>query len=188
MKADALVRLSFSGLFVLGTTLGWSAVASAEEVYTAMLVESRGLREDKTAQLTLTIEQFSTEEDTARLQEIFDEKGSDGLIEALHQMDRGVAQIKGGPTTRINHVRVHEGESGNQVIIVTNRPLYFPGDRPDTRSIGALGIVQLQTNKRGMGRGMMAEIIQVGVKKDGSLEIQTHNIATISLEDVQRLK
>ena len=35
---------------------------------------------------------------------------------------------------------------------------------------------------------MMAEIIQVGVKKDGSLEIQAHNIATISLEDVQRLK
>ena len=188
MKVDALFRLSFAGLFVVGAILGFSAVASAEEIYTALLVESRGVREDKTAQLTLTIQQFSTEDDTARLQEIFDEKGSDGLIEALHQMDKGVAQIKGGPTTRVNLVRVHEGESGNQVIIVTDRPLYFPGDRPDMRSIGALGIVQLQTNKRGMGRGIIAEVIQVGVKKDGSLEIQTHNTATISLEDVQRLK
>ncbi len=188
MKADALVRLSFSGFLLVGAVSGFSTVASAEEIYTALLVESRGLREDKTAQLTLTIEQFSTEEDTARLQQIFDEKGSDGLIEALHQMDRGVAQIKGGPTTRVNHVRVHEGETGNQVIIVTDRPLYFPGDRPDMQSIGALGIVQLQTNKRGMGRGMIAAIIHVGVKKDGSLEIQTHNTATISLEDVQRLK
>ena len=188
MKADALLRFSVSSLLVFGTAWAWSAVAFGEEIYTAMLVESRGLREDKTAQLTLTIEQFSTEEDTARLGEIFDEKGSDGLIEALQQMDRGVAQIKGGPTTRINHVRVHEGETGNQVIIVTDRPLYFPGDRPDTRSIGALGIVQLQTNKRGMGRGIIAEVIQVGVKKDGSLEIQTHSTATIALEDVQRLK
>ena len=188
MKADALVRLSFSGFLLVGAVSGFSTVASSEEIYTALLVESRGLREDKTAQFTLTIEQFSTEEDTARLQQIFDEKGSDGLIEALHQMDRGVAQIKGGPTTRINHVRVHEGETGNQVIIVTDRPLYFPGDRPDMQSIGALGIVQLQTNKRGMGRGMIAAVIQVGVKKDGSLEIQTHNTATISLEDVQRLK
>ena len=188
MKADALVRVSLLSSLVAGVLFGWSGAASAEEIYTAMLVESRGLREDKTAQLTLTIEQFSTEEDTARLDKIFEEKGSEGLIEALRQTDRGVAQIKGGPTTRINHVRVHEGESGNQVIIVTDRPLYFPGDRPDTRSIGALGIVQLQTNKRGMGRGMIAEVIQVGVKQDGSLEIQTHNTATISLEDVQRLK
>jgi hypothetical protein len=37
-----------------------------------------------------------------------------------------------------------------------------------------------------MGRGMIAEVIQVGVRQDGTLEIQTHNTATISLEDVRR--
>jgi hypothetical protein len=186
MKRDALVRLSIAALLVGSALVDSSAVASAEEVYTATLVESRGLREDKRAELTLTIEQFSTEEDSDRLQKIFDEQGSDGLIQALREMDRGEASIRGGTTTRINHVRVRESESGNSVVIVTDRPLYFPGERPDTRSIGALGIVQLSLNKQGMGRGMIAEVIQVGVRQDGTLEIQTHNTATISLEDVRR--
>jgi len=130
MKCQALVRLSVTSLMLGGLFLETSAVASAEEVYTATLVQPRGLREAKTAELTVTVEQFSTEEDAARLRAVFEEQGSDGLIRALREMSRGVAQIQGGQTSRIHHVRVHEGQGGGQVIIVTEQPLYFPGDRP----------------------------------------------------------
>ncbi len=161
-------------------------MASAAEVYTATLVEKRGLREPKQAELTLTIEQFSTEEDSARLQAVFDEQGSDGLMQAIREMSRGSATVVGGRTSRIHHVRVREVQGGSSVIIVTAEPLYFPGERPDMRSIDALGIVQIDLNQHGMGRGMLAEVVAVGVKKDGSLEIQTFNRANIQLEDVRR--
>jgi hypothetical protein len=54
------------------------------------------------------------------------------------------------------------------------------------RSLDALGIVQLDLNAQGMGRGTLAEVVAVGLKEDGSLEIQTFNQATIQLEDVRK--
>ena len=186
MKCQALVRLSVAGLMTVGLFLEASAVASAEEIYTATLVEPRGLREPKRAELTLTIEQFSTEEDSVKLQAVFDEQGSDGLMQAIREMSRGSATVVGGQTSRIHHVRVREGQVGSTIIIVTESPLYFPGERPDMRSLDALGIVQIDLNQQGMGRGMLAEVVAVGVKEDGSLEIQTFNRANIRLEDVRR--
>jgi len=186
MKSQALVRLSAAGLMMGGLILTASAVASAADVYTATLVEKRGLREPKKADLILTIERFSTEEDSVKLQAVFDEQGSDGLIQAIREMSRGSATVVGGQTSRIHHVRVHEAQGGSSIIIVTESPLYFPGERPDMRSIDALGIVQIDLNQQGMGRGMLAEVVAVEVREDGSLEIQTFNRANIQLEDVRR--
>ncbi|MGH9462898.1 MAG: hypothetical protein ACRD1X_16905 [Vicinamibacteria bacterium] len=186
MKSQALVRVFVAGLLMNGLLLIASVMASAAEVYTATLVEPRGLREPRKAEVTLTIEQLSTKEDTAKLEAAFDERGSDGLMNAIRAMERGVAAVAGGQTSRIHHVRVHEGQAGNTVIIVTEEPLHFPGERPDKRSLDALGIVQLDLNTQGMGRGTLAEVVAVGLKEDGSLEIQTFNQATIQLEDVRR--
>ena len=54
------------------------------------------------------------------------------------------------------------------------------------RSLDALGIVQIDLNQQGMGRGMLAEVVAVALREDGSLEIQTFNRANIQLEDVRR--
>jgi hypothetical protein len=186
MNSRALGRILVAALLVNVVFLMASAVSSAAEVYTATLVEPRGLREPGKAEVSLTIEQFSTEEDSAKLEEAFKAGGSDGLMNAIRAMDRGVAAVTGGQTSRIHHVRVHEGQAGNTVIIVIEEPLRFPGERPDTRSLDALGIIQLDLNAQGMGRGTLAEVVAVGLKQDGSLEIQTFNQATIQLEDVRR--
>jgi len=119
MKSQALVRLTVAGLMMGGFILAASAVASAAEVYTATLVEQRGLREPKKAELTISIEQYSTEEDSVRLQAVFDEQGSDGLMQAIREMSRGSATVVGGQTSAIHHVRVREAQGGSSIIIVT---------------------------------------------------------------------
>ena len=188
MNSQALVRVLVAGLGMNGMFLMSSAVASAADVYTATMVENRGLREPKKAKVTVTIEQFSTPEDTAKLEAAYKEGGSDGAIQLIRTMERGFVTVEGIRATRIHHVRVHEGQAGNTVIIVTENPLRFPDERPDARSAGALGIVQFDLNAQGMGRGTMAEVVSVSLKEDGSLEIQSFNQATIQLEDVSKVE
>jgi len=186
MTSRALVRHVAAGLMTVGVFLGASAILSAAEVYTATLVEPRRLREPKVADVTLTIEQFSTEEDSARLQAIYEKEGSDGAIRAIREMNRGVATVKGGQTLQIHHVRVRPLQGGgSSVIVVTAEPFHFPGDRPDPRSVDALGIVQIDLNAQGAGRGSLAEVVAVELKQDGSLEIQSFNRSDIELQDVR---
>lgn len=167
-------------------SMGRLVVASADEIYKATLIAPRGIRADKTAELTLTVTQFATEEDAERYEKILDEAGSEGLLKALKQQDWGVARIQGGMTCRINHVRIYRGEGGDKVIIVTEKPLIFPEDNPELRSMESLGFIQIDFAPNGIGGGTMAEVINIAVEDDGSLQIQAYNATAIKMKDVRQ--
>ncbi len=187
MTTKALGRLFSTGLLVGGALFGSSATAFAAEVYTATLVRPMGVREDKIARLTLTIESYATEEDAERYQKVLAEEGSDGLIEALRQIKRGVAQVQGDTPRTINHVRVHESTNGSvRIIIVTDRPLFFPDEEPLPSSRAHLGFIQLDLNKDREGGGNLAEVVQIGIAEDGGLMIGGTSRKTVQLKDVHR--
>jgi hypothetical protein len=164
-------------------------LASAEEVYTATLTAARGLGK-KTAELTVTIASRTTEEDAAKLQKILQEQGSDAAIEALRQFDRGVAKITGGPSSPIRHVRAHPGQNGSRVIIITDKPLYFPEDAPSPSSSQAssVGLIELVVNSAGQGRGNMVEALKVSVTAEGVFQVVTPGATKIELENVQQVR
>jgi hypothetical protein len=185
MRTESLARLSVLGLMTAAVVFGGDVVASAE-IYKATLIAPRGIRPDKTAELTLTVKQFATEEDAERYEKILNESGSEGLIRTLKQQDWGVARIQGGMTCRINHVRIYRGEGGDKVIIVTEKPLLFPEDNPELRSMESLGFIQIDFAPNGIGSGTMAEVINIAVEDDGSLQIQAYGATAIKMKDVRQ--
>jgi hypothetical protein len=185
MRFTSLVRLSVIGILACAA-LTVSVERADAEVYKATLIAPRGIRADKTAELTLTVKRFATEEDADRYEKILNEQGSEGLLETLRQQDWGVARVQGGMTCRINHVRIYEGKGGTKVIIVTEKPLLFPEDSPEVRSMKSFGFVQIDFAPDGSGRGTMAEAINISVEEDGSLQIQAYNAASIKMENVRQ--
>jgi hypothetical protein len=185
MRTKSLVRLSVMGLMAAAAFFSGYELASAE-VYKATLIAPRGIRADKTAELTLTVKQFATEEDAERYEKILNEQGSESLLKAIKQQDWGVARIQGGMTCRINHVRIYRGEGGDKVIIVTEKPLLFPEDNPELRSMESLGFIQIDFAPNGIGSGTMAEVINIAVEEDGALQIQAYGATAIKMKDVRQ--
>jgi hypothetical protein len=185
MRFESLVRLSIILVLALMALAGSAERASAE-VYKATLIAPRGIRAAKTAELTLTVNRFATEEDVTRYEKILSEEGSEGLMDALREQDWGVARIQGGMTCRINHVRIYEGKGGSKVIIVTEKPLIFPEDNPELRSVKSLGFIQIDFAPDGSGRGTMAEAVNIGVEEEGALQIQAYNATAVKMENVRR--
>jgi len=159
--------------------------SSVTEVYTAELVRTVGLRQES-VNLELHIRAFAEQTDADALQEIYDADGSDGLMTALREGDWGEARVTGGIPRRIGWVRVYPGENGSTIVLVTAKPLYFPGDEPPGDPAGPVGVIHLQLNDRGHGLGRLAQAVKIDVTPEGTLEIQATTSAPIEMKGVQR--
>ena len=171
---------------VAASILGMTDSATAEEIYTATLIASDGMGADRKADLKLTIKQRTTDEESAELQKILEEEGSDALFAKLRTWDKGLAEIRGSASQKILHVRVFPGENGSRVIIVTEGQLYMPDRSQDPRLANALGFIQLDVGTRGRGEGIAAPIEGVSVTDEGVLQLVTEGRARIRLENVAR--
>lgn len=165
-----------------------ASVASAEEVYTATLTSPKGLAKKKTATLTVTIHERTTEADAEKLRKVYDEGGSDAFFEAVRQFDQGLAKITGGVESPIRFVRVYPGQNGVRVVIITDGPLYFPEDTPDVLPKGPLGIIHMVVTNAGTGRGALASAVKLRVTREGTYEVEAAQNAPIDLEDVKQVK
>jgi hypothetical protein len=176
-------------LSAAGTLLGGGGAALAEEVvYAATMAAPKGLAGEKTARLTLTVQEFTTDEEALALRDAIQKSGTEGLVEVLRDKDKGVAHITGGVTAKIVHVRVTEGENANTIVVVTDKPLYFPEDTPDRIPENAIGLINLVMNASGKGRGTMAEAVKVRLTPAGVFEVEAQSREPIEIRDVERLK
>jgi hypothetical protein len=176
----------------LVTLLGVSCiggVAQAEEIYKATITSGGAFR-SVTSEITLTIESQTTDEESAKLQQILQEEGSDAAIEAVREFDHGVARIEGTVPRRIVLMRVHEGQNGRQIIIITDQPLYAPGQTPDPDlpRKDAVGFIQLAMNNQGQGRGRMAEAMGITMTDEGVFQVEASGAKPIEIEDARRVE
>ena len=77
------------------TILAAIGVASADEVFTAKMVRTKGLSK-QSVHLDLRITEYATQEDADALQKILAEEGQEAMQKALRAGDRGVARVTGG--------------------------------------------------------------------------------------------
>ncbi len=175
----SLALLAFAGL------ASSQEATDAEQIYSAKLVRKKGLREEVVA-LDLRIREFSTQENADALQKTLADGGTDALMEALREGNFGEAKVTGGLTRRIGYVRVFPGENGSTVVLVTNKPLYFPGDEPPGDPEGPVGVFHLQLNNRGNGRGRLAEAVKINVTRTGTLEVEATASDPIEVQDVEQ--
>ncbi|HSF14827.1 MAG TPA: hypothetical protein VLK65_04680 [Vicinamibacteria bacterium] len=189
MARCGITRNGLGSILVLALLFG-NGLCFAEEVFTATLTAARGLGK-KTAELTLTVTSRTTDEEAARLQQILAEHGSQAAIEALREFDRGIAKITGGPSSVIRHMRVHPGQNGARVIIITDSPLYFPEDAPSSSepmAEGSVGLIELVLNNAGSGRGNLVEALEITISPEGVFQVVTPGTTKIDLENVQRIR
>lgn len=182
MRRIALVMLFVAGWMIEG-------VAEAEEIYKATITSGGAFRA-VTSEITLTVESRTTDEESAKLQQILRDEGSDAAIEAVRESDHGVARIEGTVPRRIVLVRVHEGQNGRQVIIITDQPLYAPGQTPDPDlpRRDAIGFIQLAMNDQGQGRGRMAEATGISITEAGVFQVEASSSAPIEIEEARQVK
>ena len=183
VRLDLVALLAMTGVFFVGI----GNASAQEEVYTAKLVRKKGLSTES-VQLDLRIRERATQEQADALLKILNEDGSDALMEELRKGDYGEARVTGGRMRRVVWVRVFPGQNGSSVLIVTDRPIYFPSDKLDEQPAPttALGVLQLEINDRGRGRGRLAEAVAMHVTDEGVLQIQSARPTTIEVEDVKR--
>jgi hypothetical protein len=184
MQRRILARLVAVALFV---TVAGSA--AAREVYTAKMVRTKGLSTES-VDLDLQLSKRATQEEADALVEILADGGSEGLMEALRKGDYGEARVTGGQPRRVVWARVFPGQNGSSVLIVTDRPIYFPSDELDElpKPTKAFGVIQLEINDRGQGRGRLAEASAVQITDAGVLQIESAHPDTIEMEDVVRVQ
>lgn len=183
MRCKMLMLWALAGVVSAGT----GAALAQDEIYTAKMVRKKGLTPES-VHLDLRISKRASQEDADELGRILAEDGSDALMDALRQGDYGEARVTGGMPRKVVYARVFPGQNGSSVIIVTDRPIYFPSDKLDEmpKQTTALGVIQLEMNDRGRGRGRLAEAVAMQVTDDGVLQIQSARPATIEMEDVRR--
>ena len=90
-KCVRFVAAALAAASILSLTVS----ATAEEIYTATLIASDGMGGDRKADLRLTINQRTTDEESAELQKILEEEGSDALFAKLRTWDKGLAELRG---------------------------------------------------------------------------------------------
>lgn len=186
MRRAKLRRGTLAGLCSTAILAIAVAATAEDQVYEATMAAKRGLSEIK-AELTFTVHEFSTEEDANQIVRILQEEGSEAFIAELRKRDRGVAQVRGGPTAKICHVRVRPGENGSRVIILTDGPIYFPQDERREIPKDVIGIVQIVLNADGQGRGSIAEATKVRVTDSGTFEVEASQVAPIDIDIVRQV-
>lgn len=168
------------------TLFAGSLSASAEEVYEANLTAAKGLGK-KTAKLTVTIRERTSDDERAELGKILREQGSEAAFAAFRKIEHGTAKIIGGLESPINYFYVYPGHNGARVVIIMAHPLYFPEDTPNVIPSGPVGLISLSLNNAGKGRGTMAEAQKIRFTDSGTFEVEGQAMS-IDLEDVQRVR
>lgn len=174
-------------LAIVGMSWTMSSSVTAQETYTAKMVRTKGLSQES-VQVDLQISRWASQDEADALLEVLNEGGWEALKAALLDNDFGEAQVTGGTPRKVVWARVFPGQNGNSLMIVTNEPVYFPSDPLDEQADPqqALGVLTLEVNDRGLGRGRLAQAVALHVTDAGVLQIESARPATVEIEDVRR--
>ena len=147
-----------------------------------------------TANVTINIESYSSDEDARQLQGALVEGGPDRLLKVLEKM-KSIGRIERVGTISFydfKYIRSTPTETGRRIIAVTDRPIGFLENYFGTRSRDyKFGILQLnlQNDKKGREKGVGVLIFAAKIKllQGTQIEIENFGIDPIQLEGVRQL-
>ncbi|HSB28426.1 MAG TPA: hypothetical protein VLE19_11255 [Pyrinomonadaceae bacterium] len=126
--------------------------------------------------MNLNVEEFSTPEDQKALIEAFNQKGNEGLVNALSKMkSKGRLSITGTLGYTVNYIRQFNLPDGSKKIrFVTDRPIRFGEAWSDSRSsdynLSGGEIVLTPGDKKNSGTLLPA--CQLKIDKEGQLQLE----------------
>lgn len=164
MKRSAVLALLPA--LLIGATLVPSVASAAKAKEEERLITQRfsgnarvtGIRATgATAQIEISVQRWSTEEERAELLAVLGEKGSRKMNGALRRQDE-TGWIRTSQSLRwvLRYAREVETDEGRQLILATDRPIGFREASRNARSLDYdTTLIVLNLNEEGRGDGQM---------------------------------
>jgi len=168
----ALYGLVIAGLLVVGSTLGLSANKPETIDASAM---GTGTQMGEHINITLNINDYSTQADKQMLVQAFEKGKNQGLVDALSKMKAaGHIEVTGTLGYDCSYIRVIPTPTGRKIRFVTNRLLSFGEVYRDSRSTAydlTAGEFDLNDTDKSKSTGVLYPAAEFEIDKQGELQI-----------------
>ncbi|HRI03188.1 MAG TPA: hypothetical protein PLL77_05560 [Pyrinomonadaceae bacterium] len=168
----AIAAASFLFLFMAG-----SAVFAQKTEQISATAMGTMTQMGRVISIDIRISGYSTADDQQVLLQVFAEKGSEGVANALHKMpSKGRIAITGTLGFDLNYVRSFPmPDGGRRIRFVTDRPITFGELWSASRSMDyslSMGEIII-SKKKGENKGTLYPAAKFNIDKDGILELET---------------
>lgn len=164
------------------------------EIFSGYIVDSE-TREPSEAErgdhVRVIIERWSTEEERQALVQAFEEKGPNGLLSALRNMERLGSMGKSIARSWDLHyaIQVPTEDGGRRIIVGTDRYVDIWEANREEKDSYPFTLVELRLDKEGTGDGRVAPAAKISRSKDGKhFELENYAAEPLRLRDVRTQK
>jgi hypothetical protein len=136
---------------------------------------------------TLQINDLSSDEEIAELQNLLKESGYKDVLKVMEKMEPN-GWVRIGDDLRVNVavIRSIPTEAGRLIRAVTYRTLHFTEEMEATRSRKyRFGMVDILLDADGAGEGTVFVAARFMFNKDGGLEVESYGIAPVKVLNMQ---
>lgn len=173
------------------------AAAAAEEPqssvpvrFEAFIMAIGGPGPASTAQISITIERWTTTEERKAMLTALKEGGTKGLVDAMAKYTTGYLQIDNDLRWPLRVASTWQTEQGQMVRVATERPLSFTEAHRGFRSLDyPFGYAEFVIPSSGPGSGQLVVAAKVQFNEQGRLEVQSlpQNMAPQRMTNVERI-
>ena len=193
---QSITRVFMSMTVILAVAASWPLLAaspqegeeSREETFTMVAVPTKGSVR-ATIDITMRINEFTTDQEVLELVEVLKEGGTDQLRRTMEKIRRGKISPRGRIGADIAVARVRKIDGGEHFIVVTARTipgfeLYVSGRSRDY----PFGWFEFEIDEEGKGIGLGAMIVaaKLSFNDEGQLEITSYGIQPFQLTNIKR--
>ena len=130
----------------------------------------------RTFGVNLIIEEFSTTDDQKALLEAFNQKGNEGLVNALSKMNsKGRMAITGTLGYDVNYIKKFDmPDGGTRIRMVTDRPIRFGEAWSDSRSMdySLSGVEIILSPDKSKNSGTLLPACKFKIDKENQLQLE----------------
>ena len=185
-----LFGLSFLSMCTSSTDIETQTDRSAQEVFTGNALVTTTAAAGSTTRLTITINEYTSDEDIMKYIDILKTEGPEGLRKALEKVQKGWIAPTGRVRETINLARSRPVEGGRLINIIKTRHLRFiefARSTPRSREY-EFTFIQLKLDEEGNGEGYMFAGTKIEFDKDGKLVLEQRGTAPILIRGVSQRK
>jgi hypothetical protein len=177
-----LMKISLAIVSLVSLVLLTSAMSLAQNLPKKIYIQAQAMgtstQMGRSAGITLIINELSTDEERAGLIEAFQQKGNEGLVNALSKMrPKGRMSVTGTLGYDVAYIKTFLQPDGSTVLrMVTDRPLRFGEVWADSRSsdynVSAVEIVISKDKKK--TSGTLYPAVELKMSKEQQLELNLY--------------
>lgn len=162
---------------------------SRTERFSATLAVLSGPRSGRVRQVTIYINDYSSDAEAAQLAGAFADGGSRALFKVLTKLkDKGRVAPTGSTGYQVRFIRSTQTPTGRKIVMLTDRPISFLERYYGTRSSDyEYGLVELNINDDGKGEGTLIWAAKVKGISGNQIDVENFGIEPARLLKVRKL-